>query len=428
MSVGHTWVAPEEWEKKIDRVMELQGSIGCQDRIIEASEIRIQEVNQMVENRAIELEADKNAFLSQDASLANDIEGLNSRVVNLISRQNQIHRSNVEIQHTINQLYDEKTRLAQSGAALYREAKAQYILMKHDADFDKFAHNELLSIEVRINQGANTNWTSIAMLSNAQNLLSDVYAMALQVKGNRENYEIVQKQCIELGTTVLEQAREIRGNAKLDGYENFGEEIDYWTGNALKDIEAEVQVLLETINSKRNAPDFQVPELREILNRLYELKNKKDDVIKCAMDNVAHSQMVQAEVNHAGDIIMNLHGFTLDGEGYEFNDERRPFIARFSRKHDGLEVEFISAYDQASDTYKFIHRMNSATYADPNIMATLMQGILNSLTASGMIRDITHGTCSPEPQLEVFNSGNPQINEQTRIAQGISNEALTYIG
>lgn len=426
MSDRHKLVNPEEWERKKNKVMELQDAIECQDRIVEATENRIQEVNQLVENRTKELEVEKNNFLSQNTELANDIGRLNTRVVNLVSRQNAIQRSNAEIQQTINQLLNEKSRLAKSGTDWYREAKAQFFLMEHDADFNKFASSDLLALKAQINQGAAINWTDVAMQAQAQILLSDVYLLSLKVNESRRSYEAVQKQCVELATTILEQAQMIRKEAELDGYK-VGEDIDFWTGNALEDIERETCKALETITLRRNDPNFQESELRDLLGRLKELKDKKDDVIKCAMENVGHSEKVQAEVNFAGDILVQQHGFECIGADYEMKDERRPFIGRYCRKQDGMEVEFISAYDQASGTYIFIHRMNSATYADPNIMATLQQGIINSLAATGRIRGITQGTCAPENQLEAFDLGNPRINVQTRTAHGISNDGLTYV-
>lgn len=427
MSIGHTKVDSKEWNRKIDKVMELQDSTICQERIIKETGVRVQEINQLIDEKTRNLELHKKIYLSQNSAIADDISLLNTQIANIVSRQNQIRQSNAEIQQTINRLLDEKRRLAQSGTDWYREAKAQFILMKHDADFNKFAQQELVSLEAQFNHGANTNWTDIAMLTQAQMLLSDVYSTALQVNESRRNYEEIQKQCITVATTILEQANEIRNNAKLDEYANLGQDIDFWTGNALKNTEDEVKQILETIKVNRNNPNFQLQELNDLLLKLDELKKKKDKIIRCAIENVGHSARAQAEVYHAGEILMNRHGFNFVGADYEMKDERRPFIARYCRAQDGMEVEFISVFDQASDNYKFIHRMNFAAYGDPNILATLQQGIINSLAASGGIRIVNQGTCAPETQLGAFNINNPQIGAQTRAAHGISNNALTFV-
>ena len=296
------------------------------------------------------------------------------------------------------------------------EAAAQFVLIEYNRDYLKFAEIEMDNLRARIEQGRKEDWTSDAMQTQAERLLSDVYLIGLQVVERKNQYEECQQKCVQQAMRILEEASEFRNKGELYGY-HIGQDVDYWTSNALRNVELEVQNILNEITAKVNDSDFQINELNALLARLKELAPVKDKIIDCAMENARRSERVQAEVRHAVEMLVN-HDFRLVGANYEWGDERRPFIARMRRDTDGMEVEFVCGYDSKTGQYKLAHSMNLEAYSDQNVRDVIEQDLTQSLIDAGL-QITSNQTCGAKIMTK-YDEKNPTVDAQTNAQLNVS--------
>lgn len=424
-SIGTHYENPEKWNEDVQTVLRCQDIVETQEVLKERVRNHLIEIQQRDSDLIEKMEVERENLLKKDESLRRSISTLSFRMDDLNQLQLKIKQQNHNLVAQIKQMLNEKRGIAQSGTDWYVEAEAQYILMKSNVDYIKFAQKQMVQLDARIEAGKITDWTGIGMQAQAEKLLSDVYAIGLEVSESREKYLQLQKQCIELATEILERATNIRTKAILHGY-HVGSDIDFWTSDGLLNIEKDVQKILTEIKSKRNDPNFQIQDLEKMLLLLESLDAEKDGVLRCALENVGRSEKAQAEVNLAGSILMNNHGFRFVGSGYENGDERMPFIARYQRTQDGMEVEFICGYNSNNDSFELIHRMNNTTYLDANVRTAIEQGIVNSLMKTGVIHVTNRTSCMPEISLGIFDNKRPTISNQTRQIHGIQSTPLRY--
>ena len=415
--VGTSYHDPQEWKADKKEVSRCQESIQCQERTILRAETFVGVLRQSIDRMEERLEMEKQDFLRDNAPVLNMVNSLTIRMDEVDKLQAQITQQNNNVAELIRQLIDQKRATAESGIDWYNEAAAQFVLIEYNRDYLKFAEIEMGNLRARIEQGKVVDWTSAAMQAQAERLLSDVYLIGLQVVERRSQYEECQQKCVQQAMSILEQASEFRNNGVLYGY-HIGQDVDYWTSNALRSVEQEVQNIMDKIQEKVNDSTFQTNELNAMLARLKELALEKDKIIDCAMENARRSERVQAEVRHAAELLVDRHDFKLEGANYELGDERRPFIARMRRDTDGMEVEFVCGYDSTTGQYKLAHSMNSLAYSDQNVRDTIERELTQSLIDAGLQITSTQ-TCGAK-NLTEYDEENPRVDAQTNAQLNVS--------
>lgn len=415
--VGTSYHDPQEWNADKKEVSRCQESIQCQERTILKAEAFVGVLRQSIDKMEERLEMGKQDFLHENAPVLGVVNSLTVRMDEVDKLQAQITRQNNNVAELIQQLIDQKRATAQSGIDWYNEAAAQFVLMEYNRDYLKFAKIEMNNLRARIEQGKTVDWTSDAMQSQAERLLSDIYLIGLQVVERKNKYEECQQKCVQLAMSILEQASEFRDKGVLYGY-HIGHDVDYWTSSSLRSVEQEVQNILDEITTNINEPDFQTAELNVLMAKLTSLAQEKDKIIDCAMENARRSERVQAEVRHAVDLLVDRHDFRLVGANYELGDERRPFIARMRRDTDGMEVEFVCGYDSTTGQYKLAHSMNSLAYSDQNVRDAIEQDLTQSLIDAGL-QITSNQTCGAKEMAE-YDEENPTVdvltNEQLNVS------------
>lgn len=407
---------PQEWNADKKEVSRCQESIQCQERTILRAETFVGVLRQSIDKMEERLAIEKQDFLRENAPLLGVVNSLTIRMDEVEKLQAQIIQQNNNVAELIQQLIDQKRATVQSGVDWYNEAAAQFVLMEYNRDYLKFAEIEMNNLRVRIEQGKTIDWTSAAMQSQAERLLSEVYLIGLQVIEHKNKYEECQQKCVQLAMRILEQASEFRDKGELYGY-HIGQDVDYWTSNSLRSVEQEVQNILDEITEKVNDSDFLITDMDVLMTRLTSLAQEKDKVIDCAMENARRSERVQAEVRHAVELLVD-HDFRLVGANYELGDERRPFIARMRRDTDGMEIEFVCGYDSKTGQYKLAHSMNMIAYSDQNIRDAIEQDLTQSLIDAGL-RITSNQTCGAK-NLTAYDDENPTVDAQTNAQLNVS--------
>lgn len=415
--VGTSYHDPQEWKADKKEVSRCQESIQCQERTILRAETFVGVLRQSIDRMEERLAMEKQDFLRENAPLLGVVNSLTIRMDEVEELQAQIIQQNNNVAELIQQLIDQKRATAQSGIDWYNEAAAQFVLIEYNRDYLKFAEIEMDNLRARIEQGKAVDWTSTAMQAQAERLLSDVYLISVQVAERKNHYEERQKRCVQQAMRILEEASEFRKNGVLYGY-HIGQDVDYWTSNALRSVEQEVQKILDEITEKVNDSDFQITELNVLMTELTSLAQEKDKIIDCAMENARRSERVQAEVRHAVELLVDRHDFKLVGANYELGDERRPFIARMRRDTDGMEVEFVCGYDTTTGQYKLAHSMNSVAYSDQSVRDAIEQDLAQSLIDAGL-RITSNQTCGAR-NMSAYDEENPMVDAQTNEQLNVS--------
>lgn len=415
--VGTSYHDPQEWKADKKEVSRCQESIQCQERAMLRAETFGSVLRQNIDRMEERLEMKKQDFLHENASVLGIVNSLTVRMDEVVKLQAQIIQQNNNVAELIQQLIDQKRATDQSGIDWYNEAAAQFVLMEYNREYLKFAEIEMNNLRARIEQGKTVDWTSAAMQVQAERLLSDVYLIGLKVVERRSQYEECQQKCVQQAMSILEQASEFRSNGVLYGY-HIGQDVDYWTSNALRSVEQEVQKILDKITEKVNDSTFQTSELNAMLAGLKELALEKDKIIDCAMENARRSERVQAEVRHAAELLIDRHDFKLVGANYELGDERRPFIARMRRDTDGMEVEFVCGFDSTTGQYKLAHSMNSLAYSDQNVRDAIEKDLTQSLIDAGL--QITSNQTCGAKDLIAYDEENPRVDAQTNAQLNVS--------
>lgn len=415
--VGTSYHDPQEWKADKKEVSRCQESIQCQERTILRAETFVGVLRQSIDRMEERLETEKQDFLRENAPVLGVVNSLTIRMDEVGKLQAQITQQNNNVAELIQQLIDQKRATAQSGVDWYNEAAAQFVLIEYNRDYLKFAEIEMNNLRVRIEQGKTVDWTSAAMQTQAERLLSDVYLIGLQVIEHKNKYEECQQKCVQQAMRILEQASEFRDKGELYGY-HIGQDVDYWTNNSLRSVEQEVQNILDEITEKVNDSDFQITDLDVLMTRLTSLAQEKDKIIDCAMENARRSERVQAEVRHAAELLVDRHDFKLVGANYELGDERRPFIARMRRDTDGMEVEFVCGYDSTTGQYKLAHSMNQEAYNDQNVRDAIEQDLTQSLIDAGL--QITSNQTCGAKNMTAYDEENPTVDAQTNAQLNVS--------
>ena len=419
--VGTSYRDPQEWDADKQEVVRCQNSIESQERTMQRAQAFVKILQDHIEHQTELLQEKKQEFLQKNAQLRTYIDSLTTRMDNLYELKERITQGNNNVANTLQQLIEDKRNATQNGVDWYNEATAQIALMDYNMEYRKFAEVEMNNLRARIQQGTTVDWSANAMQAQAQRLLSDVYRIGLQVIECREQYDNLQKQCTEKAMSILEQAKEFRSKGQINGY-SIGSDVDYWTGDALKEVETQVDSILSMIKDNCENPDFNVFKLQCQLNDLSSLAEKKDKIIDCAIENARRSELVQAEVRLAVDTMVNRHDFRLVGANYADGDERKPFIARLKRATDGMEVEFTCGYDATTNQYKLVYSMNNAAYNDINVKATIEQAIAQSIVDAG--GRITMNQQCQARALSPFDPKNPALDQHTQTQ--LSGAYLTY--
>lgn len=420
--VGTSYKAPDQWNGMKKKIVEVQDSIEAQERTIESTKMAINEIKQIEARMAETLRVQREEVVQRTQNLSSNIANLDLRMDNLFEVQTRLASSNDSIANAINSMINTKIEAGKTATDLYVEAKCQFLLMTYNADYKKFAAAELAALEARIKSGEMIDWTNTSMFAEAKKLLSDLYMTGIKVIEEKKLYEQLQLECIKLATGIQEKAEELRNKATIDHY-SVGKNIDFWCSDDVKNIQEEVKEILDRISNMRENPSFTTEDLKMIKSKLESLDKKKDDAFDRALDNILHSEQIQSEVNFAGNILLNKHAFRLVGSGYELGDMRRPFIARFRRDADEIEVELIGEYDQEIGRINIIHRVNSSAYNDPNVIMTIERGIAQSLNETGEVLITSTSSCGAE-DLEEFDQKSPTISDQTKRMHGFSGTPL----
>ena len=420
--VGTSYRDPEQWDGKKKEIIKVQDSIEVQERTIESTKLTINEIKQIEIRMAETLRVQREVVVQRTQNLSANIANLDLRMDDLLEVQTKLVASNDNIANVINSIINSKIEAGKTATDLYVEAKCQFLLMTYNADYKKFASAELEALEAGIKSGEMFDWTNTSMFTQAKKLLSDLYMTGIKVIEEKKMYEQLQFECIKLATEIQEKAEELRKKAKIDHY-SVGKNIDFWCSDDVRNIQEEVQEILVRISSMREDPSFTTEDLKIIKSKLDSLDKKKDDAFDRALDNILHSEQIQSEVNFAGNILLNKHAFRLVGSGYELGDMRRPFIARFRRDADDIEVELIGEYDQETGRINIIHRVNSSAYNDPNVIMTIEQGIAEPLNETGEVIVTSTSSCGAE-DIEEFDQESPTISEQTKNLHGFSGTPL----
>ena len=418
MSKDHTRLKDGELDRRVSDAVCLQNTVEVLERINKQSSSFNKKMQEDFVSLSDNLTGTRQQFLSQLEKLEQDtLEIINRHGGNFDKAKNDLDRIANQIEvvgQQINQIMSQKRQILSNAVDWYNEAKREFILVRDNPVYKKFAPRTLEDLRVRIMRlDGIQDWSTSGLEATCQILLSDIYNLDLSVSNSRRQYEALEIEAGKLAFGILENARELRDKLMLGKY-NIGQNIDFWTGNRFRDIENEVNEIVATIERRRNDPLFGIHDLECLIKRLNELNEAKDLLAKSAMENVILSELCKGEVVAAGKLFVNRHKFKCIGSGYEENDRRKCFKARFKRS-DGAEVELIGAYGEEKGTIQLIRRFNTSSYMSEEFKEEIIEGINNTLKEGGIMVEESSSCASEE--LEPFDL---RIPSEVREAHGIS--------
>jgi hypothetical protein len=413
MSKDHTRLADGELDCRVEGIKTAQNTVTELERINERSRRYICEMQNNMDSLSEELTGSRRVLLAQLEEIErislDTLHRLNGNVEDARQELDAISQQVSNSSDRINQILEEKRHTLSSAVDWYNEVKTEYLLSKDNPLYRKFAPDKLLSLQNQIDFAETiTDWSTESVQTFVQLRMSEIYQLDVCVSDSRRKYEEVEIETSRLAFCILENAQALRNKLMLGKY-NVGQNIDYWTGSRFRDVEKEVSDILERLKSKRLDPDFGIDDIKELLTRLKELDKAKDMLAKVAIENVRLSGFCKSEVLVAGKLLEQKHKFKLVDSGYEDNDNRKSFIARY-RRDDGAEVEFIGAYGEEKGTIQLIRRINTSAYMSRELLDTIEDGIKRTLSGTKQIDIESSSSCGPE-NLGAFSTS---ISDQVR--------------
>lgn len=332
-------------------------------------------------------------------------------------RVNQLQDDIKEVSKSISRIMDSAKETYATAEIMYEQVKAEMIASQLNPDYARFAQEELLAINKRIQLLADKDLSGPAMQAEIQMIMTDIFYMDVIVSNKRVIFIQDQAEALKLAEELLAKAKNVRNN----NYEEVGKEetrlmdMDYWTDGCFTEMEIEVQSILQRIVKGQNNAHYSHIQLQKDLCRLRELEKVEDMLVVSARSkmNLSYYRKEQGELIQ--EILETDHRYTLIRKGFARDDEREAYILRMLRHTDGAQIEVIinpGDRDGESDVY---FRVDSTTYMDSATMASVTEAIAKELEENGIDMK-QYKACHPE-QMPKFHPGD---------ALEISNEARRY--
>lgn len=427
MSANHQRMTSQEYLEKTEELNRLKHG---DDRALRLAEEQAREALARMKR---ESDAVYQGISKQRRRLLEQLSDIENET---IATLRDVSRSTEQVRQRMGQLSDrikdatasidelmESTRAAFTTAvAMYQQAKEELTASRLDPDYERFATEELRSIETQINALEGRDLSGPAMQASVQMIMTDLYHMDVIVSGKRVAFIQDQAEALELAATLLTKADNVRKNNHevLDDATSPLMDMDFWTDGCFGEMEAELRKIQQRLYDGQRDASYSHKQLKADLKRLHELEQIEDMLVVGARSKINLSYFRREQGDLIQEILESDHRYTLISKGFaKGGDEREAFILRMKRHTDGAQVEVIinpGNTDGEADVY---FRVDSTTYMDSATMASITQAIADELQENGI--DMTqYRACHPE-QMPQYQPEDPlNISEQARKYHGIA--------
>lgn len=335
-------------------------------------------------------------------------------------RVNQLHDEIVEVSKGISEIMESTKKAYASAVAMYEQAKTEMTVSELDPDYARFASNELLSINKRIELLAGKDLSGPAMQAEVQMIMTEIFHMDIIVSNKRIAFIQEQAEALKLAEVLLAKADNVRKN----NYEEIGNDetrlmdMDFWTDGCFSELETELRTILQNIVQGQTNSHYSHTQLQKDLSRLHELGKIEDMLVATARAkmNLSYYRKEQGELIQ--EILETDHRYTLISKGFAKGDERDAYMLRMQRHTDSAQIEVIinpGEKDGEADVY---FRVDSTTYMDSETMASITEAIAKELEENGVDMK-QYRSCNPE-QMPQFQLGDTlEISSQARMHHSI---------
>ncbi len=270
-----------------------------------------------------------------------EIAYLNEAIVRLNIQIENAYNQQKVIQTKLDQIQNEKHQNKDLALRYWNEAVEAFNIVANDANYLKFAGDEIAAIQYIIKRMDNNDLDDGAVQGLAVEVLGKLYAVQEMVTRKLADYELTYTITKSKAIALKEQFLSWRDKSYFDPEEENPVDMDFWSRGYFTELMQNVEIICHNIEVAPDSTEIKTEELKQMQLELEQLEKYGVDSVAIAFAANSQSEMAEALAAKTAIILAEDFYFRTVYMGFNDGDERSSYVLQLENHASGIRMQFV---------------------------------------------------------------------------------------